>query len=318
MEPRVVHAISELDSILPLLTVGGLLCAMIAGVFGVFHDYKKEHTSGLKGSGKFVLAVTILGGVVGILAAVRDAREENLHFRDENEKTQGILTQLDRGLHPLREVRIFYTLQVDAPDLLRSLHERFCPPPGQNFVLVQEPAALEHFKEIVASAQVNLSFHITHEKENAFSLVPCSAGEVAGCLDLNFSSGDPAGNRLDNRLLLNTCAGKIAVGGGEFGYLWGPHVASTQDLSGAQMAVFGSAFFEHARHPATIVDAGVAFDENPPLGGNPTSFWKKAKLIDWPDWPAYTHTISDDDIKKCCSLIAPKEGAKGTGPSAKS
>lgn len=281
------------DTILPLLTVCGIVCTVIAAIFGVFHDYKEQSGSRLKLSGKLVLTVSLLGGVIAISAAILDTK-------DENAKTRKILTELARSLHPLGRVRTFYTVRVEAPELLRNL-PAICPAAGQKNVLITDPAILARFRDVIMNTRVNLSFHITHPT-NAFSQRPCSDGEVIpGCLDLNFASGGES--RVFNYLYLNTCNGGIWIGGQERGFLWGnAGLSSLLDLPKAEMAVFGATNLPTGARPAPIENVGVSFAESAPLGGTPPSFWTKATLIEHPDWPAYTHVITNSDLKQCCSL----------------
>jgi hypothetical protein len=121
-----------MDIALTILKLAGLVLAGAFGALGLLKDFRDDKTKVLTKWGKIalygILASTALAFIAQVLdsaKSVHDAKESEKRAQDQIARSNEILTDLNRSLNPLINVRVTYWLTVpfEAPEFA-SYRER--------------------------------------------------------------------------------------------------------------------------------------------------------------------------------------------------
>jgi hypothetical protein len=114
-----------MDIVLTILKLAGLVLAGAFGALGLLKDFRDDKTKVLTKWGKIalygILASTALAFIAQALDSAKsahDAKESEMRAQDQIARSNEILTDLNRSLNPLTNVRVTYWLTVpfEAPE----------------------------------------------------------------------------------------------------------------------------------------------------------------------------------------------------------
>jgi hypothetical protein len=114
-----------METALTILKLAGLVLAGAFGALGLLKDFRDDKTKALTKWGKIalygILASTALAFIAQVLDSAKsaqDAKESEKRAQDQIARSNEILTDLDRSLNPLTNIRVSYWLIVpfDAPE----------------------------------------------------------------------------------------------------------------------------------------------------------------------------------------------------------
>src|SRR5579863_7787895 len=114
-----------MDIVLTILKLAGLVLAGAFGALGLLKDFRDDKTKALTKWGKIalygILASTALAFIAQVLDSAKsahDAKESEKRAQDQIARSNEILTDINRSLNPLTNVRVTYWLIVpfEAPE----------------------------------------------------------------------------------------------------------------------------------------------------------------------------------------------------------
>jgi hypothetical protein len=305
---------------LPLLTLVALICTTLVGFAGVVKDYRNRQTNRLTRVGRWLLAITSFAALLGGITIFLDFRQRAAESNELRERTAKLLTNIERSLTPLRDMNVGFALDSTgkSPELQRELqriakqnHEVCLDPSNGSAFTFDGPTRLStKFKKLVPQVYVELYFIRGETHPSQLNLLMngrlCFGSDVKDCPQLMFDP-DLEKERSTIQPEWDECLKTLTFYGHEVGKSIGNgRIVSVNDLAGVQIVAIPSQII------STDSFSGGWDDEANGLnlrslslqiaGYNPFDFpdtaWKKITIG---AENIYSHTISKQEIKDCCS-----------------
>jgi hypothetical protein len=268
-----------MDIALTILKLAGLVLAGAFGALGLLKDFRDDKTKALTKWGKTalygILASTALAFVAQVLDSAKsalDAKESEKRAQDQIARSNDILTDLNRSLNPLTNVRVTYWLTVpfEAPEFA-SYRERLAkgvaeilasPDQGgalqTGFVSVRDPnglpeeVSIPRFSPLMPQRDEVIPYYVLRYSGLNFSFfkIPRPDSEIAANAtarpqpDLSFDVSTDTGEKSseDYTLDYNLKTKKLTIWASDLPsdpQYWqsNNHIQAVPDLSYAELAV---------------------------------------------------------------------------------
>jgi hypothetical protein len=267
-----------MDTALTILKLAGLVLAGAFGALGLLKDFRDDKTKVLTKWGKIalygILASTALAFVAQVLDSAKsahDAKESEKRSQDQIARSNDILTDLDRSLNPLTNVRVTYWLSVpfEAPefaayrerlakgvaDILASPNRKGTPRTGfvsRRSANGPEAVSIPHSSPLMPQRDEVIPYYVLRYSGLQFSFfkIPRLDSEVAADAaanpqpDLSFDVGTDTGEKSseDYSLEYDLKSKKLTIFASDLAsdpQYWrsNNHILAVPDLSNAQLAV---------------------------------------------------------------------------------